>query len=307
MNITMPISLAAGYKSPAQRARVVTEGWATEELYCPACSEDRLAASPPNTHAVDFECRRCTQSYQLKGKSSAFTGKVVDGAYKAMMAALLSDTVPNLLLLHYSSTAWTVANLVLVPAFAFPPSAIECRKPLAVTARRAGWVGCFIVLARIPVEARIDLVRGGQAVPPSSVRAQHQRLLPLKQIAAPERGWTLDVLNVARGLGRHEFTNEDIYARSDELRRLHPENRHVTDKIRQQLQVLRDAGFLDHIGRGRWRLAYGRSLAAPPSWARSSPRAPSGPTRSHRWSKSGKRSTRTRPSSSGGTPSATTA
>lgn len=255
MNIAMPVNLAVGYKSPAQRARVVTEGWATDELYCPACSQDRLAASPPNTRAVDFECRRCTQSYQLKGKSSAFTGKVIDGAYKAMMAALMSDTAPNLLLLHYSRTAWTVANLMLVPAFAFPPSAIECRKPLAATARRAGWVGCFIVLSRIPAEARIDLVRGGQAMPPSIVRAQYQRLLPLKQIAAPERGWTLEVLNIARSLGRPEFTNEDMYAHREELERLHPENRHVTDKIRQQLQVLRDAGFLTHVSRGRWRLA----------------------------------------------------
>lgn len=86
MKVAMPINLAVGYKSPSQRARVVTEGWATEELYCPACSQDRLAPSPPNPRAVDFECRRCSQSYQLKGKSTAFTGKVIDGAYKTMMA-----------------------------------------------------------------------------------------------------------------------------------------------------------------------------------------------------------------------------
>lgn len=255
MNIAMPINLAVGYKSPAQRARVVTEGWAAEELYCPACPQERLTQHPPNMRAVDFECPRCMQSYQLKGKSSAFTGKVIDGAYKTMMAALMSDTAPNLLLLHYSPTAWAVANLMLVPAFAFPPSAIERRNPLAATARRAGWVGCFIVLSRIPPEARINLVLDGQTVPSSSVRAQYQRLLPLKQIAALERGWTLDVLNIARSLNRPEFTNEDMYAHSEVLERLHPENRHVTDKIRQQLQVLRDTGFLTHVGRGRWSLA----------------------------------------------------
>ncbi|HAO79824.1 MAG TPA: hypothetical protein DCQ92_12790 [Verrucomicrobia subdivision 3 bacterium] len=31
-------------------------------------------------------------------------------------------------------------------------------------------------------------------------------------------------------------------------------NRHIGDKIRQQLQVLRDAGLLLHIGSGVWRL-----------------------------------------------------
>ena len=251
----MPINLARGYKSPSQRARVVTEGWAAEELYCPACSQERLAPFPPNTRAIDFECQRCKQSYQLKGKSSEFTGKIVDGAYKAMMTALMSDTAPNLLLLHYRPTTWTVANLMLVPAFAFPPSAIERRNPLTVTARRAGWVGCFIVLSRIPTSARIDLVLGGQALPSSTVRAQYQRLLPLKQLAVRERGWTLDVLNVAQSIDRREFTNEDMYAHSEELRRRHPDNQHVKDKIRQQLQVLRDIGFVSHVGRGRWRLA----------------------------------------------------
>lgn len=39
-----------------------------------------------------------------------------------------------------------------------------------------------------------------------------------------------------------------------ELEKLHPDNRHVKDKIRQQLQVLRDAGLLLHIERGLWRL-----------------------------------------------------
>ena len=31
-------------------------------------------------------------------------------------------------------------------------------------------------------------------------------------------------------------------------------NRHVRDKIRQQLQVLRDAKLLVHVGSGVWRL-----------------------------------------------------
>jgi len=35
---------------------------------------------------------------------------------------------------------------------------------------------------------------------------------------------------------------------------LAPGNLHVKDKIRQQLQILRDAGLLLHIDRGLWRL-----------------------------------------------------
>ena len=35
--------------------------------------------------------------------------------------------------------------------------------------------------------------------------------------------------------------------------KLHPDNRHVRDKIRQQLQVLHDLGFVEFLGRGRYR------------------------------------------------------
>ncbi|HEV2493712.1 MAG TPA: hypothetical protein VG204_11665 [Terriglobia bacterium] len=34
----------------------------------------------------------------------------------------------------------------------------------------------------------------------------------------------------------------------------HAQNRHVRDKIRQQLQVLRDLGFVVFLGRGQYRL-----------------------------------------------------
>ncbi|MGB7749291.1 MAG: hypothetical protein WBN75_18615 [Verrucomicrobiia bacterium] len=46
-----------------------------------------------------------------------------------------------------------------------------------------------------------------------------------------------------------------------ELEKLHPDNSdksragcHIKDKIRQQLQVLRDVGLLLHVERGCWRL-----------------------------------------------------
>lgn len=58
-----------------------------------------------------------------------------------------------------------------------------------------------------------------------------------------------------RGIRPSEiFSNEEVYAFAPELEKLHPDNRHVRDKIRQQLQVLRDTGFLEHIGQGEWRV-----------------------------------------------------
>ncbi|MEA3402328.1 MAG: phospholipase D-like domain-containing protein [Armatimonadota bacterium] len=63
-------------------------------------------------------------------------------------------------------------------------------------------------------------------------------------------GWLRAVYDV---LPEGEFTNQDVYAYEAEFSRLYPENDNVRAKVRQQLQVLRDMGILEHIVRGRWR------------------------------------------------------
>ena len=50
--------------------------------------------------------------------------------------------------------------------------------------------------------------------------------------------------------GKQKFTLNDVYAFEDKLDKLHPENKHIKDKIRQQLQVLRDKGYVEFLGRG---------------------------------------------------------
>lgn len=254
MNLSMPAHLAANYKSPAQQARVVSEEWGSANLYCPNCQSSSLNRAPNNEPAVDYFCPVCTSPFQLKSKSSPIGDRIVDAAYEVMRRAILNDATPNLYALHYERPSWHVRNLILVPHFAFSISAIEARTPLAATARRAGWVGCNIVLKNIPPDARIKLVSEGTPTPPNLVRESFRRLKPLEEIGVKERGWTLDVLRVVRSLGRTEFSNRDVYAFASQLEKLHPNNRHVRDKIRQQLQVLRDRGFLVQVERGVWAL-----------------------------------------------------
>jgi type II restriction enzyme len=76
----------------------------------------------------------------------------------------------------------------------------------------------------------------------------------LSAIPTSVRGWTLDVLNVLRRLGRHDFSLKEVYGFENELQAAHPGNRNVRPKIRQQLQVLRDAGLLSFTGAGRYSL-----------------------------------------------------
>ena len=290
----MTADVANAYKSGSQRARVVTEFWGEHNLYCPNCSSPKLDRLVANTKASDFFCPSCKFWYQLKGQKLRIGNSISDGAYEAMMAAIRRDEAPSFYFMQYDLATWSVKNLLLIPHFAFPPSAIVKRNPLSENARRAGWVGCNIAINRIPPDARIAIVetREGSApvsgaatfpanegsctslrgrfanisapgdgrtpltivATPEEVRAQFRRVKPLKEISIKQRGWTLDVLNIVRRIGKMEFTNQDVYAFERELEQLHPDNRHIKDKIRQQLQNLARAGFLIHAGRNDYRL-----------------------------------------------------
>lgn len=70
------------------------------------------------------------------------------------------------------------------------------------------------------------------------------------------RGWTVDVLNVVRRLGKTRFSLKELYGFETELKTLHPKNENVRPKIRQQLQVLRDLGLLDFVSPGNYSMRH---------------------------------------------------
>lgn len=254
MDLHLPTEGLANYKSLSQRARIGTESWGALNFYCPSCHSPRLEATCRNYAAVDYHCPACQAPFQLTSQSKPFGRKIVDAAYSEMKRAILGDRTPNLFILHYDLARWTVRTVVLIPHFAFALSAIECRKPLALTSRRAGWIGCNILLEKIPADARIVLVDGDSPRSPYEVRSAYQRLRPLEKLSVEKRGWTLDVLNAVHSLDRRNFSLSDVYARSDMLALLHPKNAHVHEKIRQQLQVLRDLGLIEFLGAGNYRI-----------------------------------------------------
>jgi type II restriction enzyme len=171
-----------------------------------------------------------------------------------MKLAIVENRTPNLYVLHYDLLAWKVQTLMLIPQFAFTLSALERRKPLGPTARRAGWVGCNILLHKIPTDAHIHVIQQGQVRSSKEVRRAYDRLRPLQALSTEMRGWTLDVLQAVRSMNNTEFSLSDTYAHADALAKLHPKNSHVRDKIRQQLQVLRNLGFVEFLGGGNYRL-----------------------------------------------------
>ena len=254
MDLHFNQSLALGYHSGSQITRVLTEDWMERNMFCPVCGAPILGHYEANKPVADFFCDDCKSDFELKSKESksAVIGhKIADGAYGTMIERITSLRNPHLFVMTYAN--WTVNNLLIIPKFFFVPDIIEKRKPLADTARRAGWTGCNIEIGNIPESGKIFIVKNSQQEDKSHVIDQYQRTLLLQKTRIDSRGWLMDVLKCVERIPQDYFCLDEVYAFVGELQQKHPDNNHVHDKIRQQLQFLRDKGFIQFFGGGRYR------------------------------------------------------
>lgn len=253
MNLQMDGRSTEQYVSNAQKIRVITEKWVGANMFCPYCGNQYILHFENNRPVADFFCPNCKEEYELKSKSASITNKVNDGAYSTMIKRISSINNPNFFFMHYNKLNLNVENFVMVPKYFFSTEVIEKRKPLAETARRAGWVGCNILLNQIPDEGRIFIVKNEKEVPLEQVISKVQRTDFMRKYKMDARGWMLDILNCVNKIEDKEFTLEQMYSFENVLALKHPENHHVKDKIRQQLQVLRDNGIIEFLGHGYYR------------------------------------------------------
>ncbi len=255
MNLSFETKLADRYTSQPQKIRVLTEHWVDNQVYCPNCGHLDIDKYGNNRPVADFLCSNCKEDYELKSKKVPAGTKIVDGAYRTMIERLQESHNPNLFLLNYDLKNFQVQNFLVIPKHFFVPDIIEKRKPLSQTAHRAGWVGCNILLQSIPESGKIFFVKNKTIELKDKVLAEWQKTLFLreeKKISA--KGWLLDVMMCIEKLGHKDFSLDEVYGFENALSKKHPDNRHIKDKIRQQLQFLRDKGYLEFVERGRYRL-----------------------------------------------------
>jgi type II restriction enzyme len=245
-------------KGPTQKIRVLSEHWVSQQVFCPNCGHVNLTSYPANRPVADFFCSGCREEYELKALGRAVGPKVGDGAYRTMIERLSSNTNPSLLILHYDPTKLSVQNLMVIPKYFFVPQIIEQREPLAMTAKRAGWTGCNIALHGIPEAGRIFLIKNRLVEPKEHVLAKWRQTRFLReQKGLTSKGWLLSVMRCIEKLGSDTFTLQQCYEFEDQLRSIYPSNQHIKEKIRQKLQVLRDNGYLQFLGRGIYRVVAG--------------------------------------------------
>ena len=135
------ISIMEGYHSKTQIARVLTEYWVNQNMYCPRCGNTHIKHFENNRPVADFYCPYCNNEYELKSKDGNLGHKINDGAYSTMIERITSNDNPDFFFMSYSKRELKVRDFILIPKHFFIPDIIERRKPLAPTARRAGNVG----------------------------------------------------------------------------------------------------------------------------------------------------------------------
>jgi len=252
MNFNFDISLAENYKSNSQKIRVMSENWVGKNIFCPICGNPHISNLDNNMPVADLQCDNCGEIYELKSKQGKLGNKINDGAYATMLERINSSSNPDLFIMSYSKD-YKVTDLILVPKFFFIESIIEKRKPLAPTARRAGWVGCNIVFGDVPAEGRIRIVENQKIYNANEIVESYAQIKRLQTNNLESRRWLMDVMNCINEINTSDFSLQDVYAFAERLQEKHINNHNIEAKIRQQLQILRDKGFLEFIARGHYR------------------------------------------------------
>ncbi len=232
---------------------MLTEDWLAHNMYCPICGEMAIRRAEPNAPVKDYVCEVCKSQYELKSKESRtriFNATVPDGVYHTMISRITSLDNPSFFFMHYDR--YKVNNLVIVPKCFFIPDIIEKRKPLPEKDRRAGWVGCNILMRNIPDVAKIAVIKDGVPLPVREVVERYNRVYNLQTKSISGRGWLVETLRIVERLNR-DFTLDEMYGFAAELQRKYPKNQHIQDKIRQQLQYLREKGLIEFVSRGKYR------------------------------------------------------
>lgn len=238
------------YHSEAQKIRVATEAWTGNHIFCPRCG-GQMQHYKNNRPVADFYCAKCQEDFELKSKKNCIGRKITDGAYNTMIERIQATNNPHFYILVYQNGY--VRDFMLIPNYFFTNEIIECRRPLSAKARRAGWQGCNILIDKIPSSARIYYIHQGVFIPPQHVIQQFTRTSFLKHTRSDMKGWLLDTMNIIDLIPNFSFSLQDVYMFEDKLKKKHPNNHYIKDKLRQQLQFLRDKGYIEFVSKGHYR------------------------------------------------------
>lgn len=145
-----------------------------------------------------------------------------------------------------------VRNLILIPKFFCPRNNRE-KKASLICCKACRLGGGSILYFEIPQQGKIDIIRKGEIKSVDEIVNNYDSIKKLRIQDMNSRSWLCDVLACVNEIETKEFSLKDMYLYIEILQEKHKNNHNVEAKIRQQLQILRDKGFIEFLGRGHYR------------------------------------------------------
>ena len=147
------------WKSESRIIGEACEDYVIHKIKCIRCDNNNFEKYKTNEKSKDLICISCNQKYQIKAKSA--TRKQVDNIkYKKQFKTLGGDysiTLNNItekidyLIILYEKQSYKIINILYIKNENINSNCIMPRKPLSLTAKRAGWQGCSILFNNIQI------------------------------------------------------------------------------------------------------------------------------------------------------------
>ncbi len=245
MNLTFQTSLSTSYKNNSQKIRVMSEKWTLKNWFCPNCG-GKLSGQKNNKKVSDFLCKKCLEDFEQKASKNKFKWKTIAGEYNTYIEKLKEKDKPNFFFLHYIDKKYLVEDFFVVPKYFFVPEIIEKRAKWLKN--RPNYYMCSILFWKIPNSWKIYYIEDWKEISKEKILEKWQKTAFLKEIKQiKSKWWILDIMNIVESLNKQKFSLNEVYAFEKDLEKLHPENKNIKAKIRQQLQFLRDKWYLKFL------------------------------------------------------------
>lgn len=252
MLLNLNSTLANNYNSNSQKIRVLTESWVLNNIFCPSCGE-KISEYENNRPVADFYCNSCKEDYELKSKNAKSLGNsIADGQYNIMIDKITNNTNPHFFFLNYEKSNYEIINFVAVPKYLFMPDMIIPRnKGLK---NRPNYIMCNMNISTIPESGKIFFIKEKKIEEKSKVIDNWNKTKFLNHTKLNQKGWLIDIMFCIEKIKKQDFTLQELYSFVPYLKTKYPNNNFIEDKIRQQLQILRDKNYLSFEARGKYKI-----------------------------------------------------
>ena len=147
------------WKSESRIVGEAGEYYIKSKIRCVRCNDNNFEKCKTNEQSKDLICISCNQKYQVKAKSvtqkqvinikNKKKFKTIGGEYSTTLKNI-NEQIDYIIIL-YEKQSYKIINILYIKNENINSVCIIPRKPLSITAKRAGWQGCNILFDNIQI------------------------------------------------------------------------------------------------------------------------------------------------------------